>query len=287
MSAEWLFPDSRPFWDTSRPDMPYADCNWKGTTMTNTIEQPTIAEFPTEFTDAPKKGKTYVATKKPKPETGKPTIIAETEHVDLTEEKETPMPKKTAAAKTAEPKTATKKAGRKPRMTVAEVKERFESGVAEVRKLYGDAKPIEQPYNPAKPNGVLNRDPEWNEALQFIAADLGWTDNRFAYRGQILANGGKIREGAYGVPSFFNNQYHYVYNFGDVEWPDGKVPTEWKKTERKPRAAKKTPTKQADAGTAPVVMAPAPKLLHIKLANGIEFDAHDAAEVKELMALFA
>ena len=259
MSAEWLFPDSRPFWDKTRPDLPYVDCNWKGTTMPKTIEQPTIADFPTEFTDSPK-------TKK-----------ATTKKGDKT------MTKKTAVPKTAEPKTAAKKTERKPRMTVAEVKERFESGVAEVRKLYGDAKPIDAPYNPSKESGILNRDPEWNESLQFIAADLGWTDNRFVYGGTVTANGGKPKEGAYKVPSFFNGRYAYVYNVGDIEWPDGKVPTEWKKTERKARTSKKTPTKH----DAPVVMAPAPKLLHIKLPNGIEFDAHDAAEVKELMALFA
>lgn len=53
-------------------------------------------------------------------------------------------------------------------------------------------------------------------------------------------------------------------------------------------ATKRRATSKAKATAAPAIAAaPAAKLLHIKLPNGIEFDAHDAAEVKELMALFA
>ena len=53
----------------------------------------------------------------------------------------------------------------------------------------------------------------------------------------------------------------------------------------KPATKRRTTTKATAAPA--IAAAPAAKLLHIKLPNGIEFDAHDAAEVKELMALFA
>ena len=42
--AGWLFPDKRPLWDTSRPDLLYADCNWGPTTTDASVrEEPTMA----------------------------------------------------------------------------------------------------------------------------------------------------------------------------------------------------------------------------------------------------
>ena len=125
------------------------------------------------------------------------------------------------------------------KMTVAEVKASFFAGANEVRRMYRGRKPIKTPTNPCKDGGVVNRDKEWNEAVRCIANEFGWTDNRFLYHGGIVANGGKVKPGAYAVPSFFGGMYRPVWNIDDIEWPNG-IPTEWKKPERKPDAKKPT-----------------------------------------------
>lgn len=231
----WLFPDQRPFWDKTKPEMPYADCNW----APNESKEDTMKTIPAAF------GTEVKPVNEPKKETAMPK----------TTKKETKMN---------ESKPATKKT----RMTVAEVKARFESGVAEVRKLYNDAQPIDKPYNPAKDNGVLNRDPEWNEQVRYIAADLGWTDNRFLYKSYIEANGGKLKKGAYGVPSFFGKGFTPVYNIADVEWPDGKIPTEWAKAQRKPRKS----------GFKPVTL---------NIPGGGTMTVHSKAELRDYQKLVA
>ena len=161
------------------------------------------------------------------------------------EDKEMTKTTKTNAAKTTieqpgiagfpgapEPKATKAPSKKAPKRTVAEIKETWYKGAELVAKMYGNAQIIDTPKNPGNENGIVNRDPKWNEAVRYIAAEFGWTDNRFVYGGVINANGGKVKPGAYGVPSFIGGMFRPVYNVDDVEWPGGKVPTEWKKAER-------------------------------------------------------
>ena len=63
--GEWLFPDVRPFWDTSKPNVPFADCNWaptneskEDTTMTKTAAKTaktTAAKKENTMNNEPKK----------------------------------------------------------------------------------------------------------------------------------------------------------------------------------------------------------------------------------------
>lgn len=55
MTGEWLFPDARPFWDTSRPDLPFADCNWHPTNESKEDETMTKTAAKTAKTAATKK----------------------------------------------------------------------------------------------------------------------------------------------------------------------------------------------------------------------------------------
>lgn len=56
--SEWLFPNERPFWDTSHPEMPFADCNWHPTNeskedimTTTTTAETTTNEQETTMTE--------------------------------------------------------------------------------------------------------------------------------------------------------------------------------------------------------------------------------------------
>lgn len=124
--------------------------------------------------------------------------------------------------------------------------------VRRCRRAHKSADLIAEPVNfiTGRP---LNKDAKVVDDLRFIAAEYGWTDNRFATAGQIAANGGKLpKDAKYDVMFFAMGdkfRYYKVYNFADIEWPDGKMPTELKKSGKraaKPKAkTAKTDTKLA------------------------------------------
>lgn len=115
--------------------------------------------------------------------------------------------------------------------SVREVLDYYNEGVSLVRAAYDNAMPIDTPIS-AIPERNLNKSAEFLDTLRYIAADLGWTDNRFLYAGQVKANGGKPREGAYVIPAPVGAMWRPMYNIGDIVWDGGKEPTEWKIPDR-------------------------------------------------------
>lgn len=164
--------------------------------------------------------------------------------------KETAMPK--TAAKTAAAAETEKPKGQAAVLAIMDERAKF---VRKCRRAHKSADLISEPVNfiTGRP---LNKDGKQVDDLRFIAAEYGWTDNRFATAGQIDANGGKLADGAHFDTMFFamgdKYRYYKVYNFADIEWPNGEVPTEFKKsgkraktTKAKTSAKTKTDTKLA------------------------------------------
>ena len=152
----------------------------------------------------------------------------------------------TAAAETAKPK------GQDAIRILMDERAKF---VRKCRRTFKSADLISEPVNfiTGRP---LNKDAKQVDDLRFIAAEYGWTDNRFATAGQIDANGGKLADGAHFDTMFFQMgekyRYYRVYNFSDIIWPNGQMPTELKKsgkraktTKAKTSAKTKTDTKLA------------------------------------------
>lgn len=108
--------------------------------------------------------------------------------------------------------------------------------VAKMRKKHAKATLIDQPVNfvTGRP---LNKDASVVDDLRYIAAEYGWTDNRFATAGQIKANGGTIAKDAHSDVMFFSMgdrvKYYRVYNIADVTWDGGTMPTELRKSAKK------------------------------------------------------
>lgn len=159
-------------------------------------------------------------------------------------EKETAMTTKTiATAETAETKLTGQDAIR------AMMDERA-ALVSELRNKHADAALIDQPVNfvTGRP---LNKDASVVDDLRYLAAEYGWTDNRFATAGQIKANGGTIAKDAHSDVMFFSMgdklKYYRVYNIADVTWDGGSMPTELRKSAKKP--TKPTPKKQTKANS--------------------------------------
>lgn len=165
-----------------------------------------------------------------------------------TTKKETAMTTKTAARKT-----TTKK---ETAMTETETKLKGQDAIAALiaeraafvkkcRRTHAKAELIAEPVNfiTGRP---LNKDAKVIDDLRYIAAANGWTDNRFATAGQIKANGGKLAEDAKSDVMFFKMgekyRYYRIYNYADIEWPDG-IPSEFRKSAKrqtKKAAAKNT-----------------------------------------------
>lgn len=192
-------------------------------------------------------------------------------------EKETTMQNKTAARKTTAHKTATAKettmtktaTQRKPATDKTAVDKTAvpatdkPSGqdairvmmderaalVAELRVKHADAALIDQPVNfvTGRP---LNKDAAVVDDLRYIAAEYGWTDNRFATAGQIKANGGTVAKDAHSDVMFFSMgdklKYYRIYNIADVTWKDGTMPTELRKSAKRstPKPKKSAPKRK-------------------------------------------
>lgn len=118
--------------------------------------------------------------------------------------------------------------------------------VTKLRRKHAKADLIDAPVNfvTGRP---LNKDEKVVDDLRYIAAEYGWTDNRFATAGQIKANGGTIAKDANSDVMFFNMgdklKYYRVYNIADVTWAGGTMPTELRKSAKratKPAANKAT-----------------------------------------------
>ena len=152
----------------------------------------------------------------------------------------------TTAAETAKPK------GQDAIRILMDERAKF---VRKCRRTFKSADLISEPVNfiTGRP---LNKDAKQVDDLRFIAAANGWTDNRFATAGQIDANGGKLpKDAKYDVMFFaMGDKYRYykVYNYADIIWPNGQMPTELKKsgkraktTKAKTSAKTKTDTKLA------------------------------------------
>ena len=161
------------------------------------------------------------------------------------------------------------------------------------------------------------------KVLALTCLENGW-EPVFMTKNQAAQYGGTPKDDAKGIKLHGPNvaKGFLYFNAAEIDWAAGEpafngevaeaqaATYEQIKANRKARAAKRAlnkakadlraandaagikparkskKAKAAAPAPAPVVAAPE-KLLHIKLPNGIEFDARDAAEVKELMALFA
>lgn len=160
------------------------------------------------------------------------------------------------------------------------------------------------------------------KVLALTCLENGW-EPVYLTKNQAAQYGGTPKDDAKGIKLHGPNvaKGYLYFNAAEIDWAAGEpafngevaeaqaATYEQIKANRKARAAKRALNKakadlraanelagikparkgkKAKAAAAPAPVAAAPeKLLHIKLPNGIEFDARDAAEVKELMALFA
>ena len=170
--------------------------------------------------------------------------------------------------------------------SVQEVRDYYNEGVALVRAANDDAMTIDVPVS-AIPGKNLNRDADFLDTLRYIAVDLGWHDNRFLYAGQVRANGGKPREGAYAVPAPVGAMWRPMYNLDDIEWTDGKEPTEWKLPDRdfgkksKATTAKGKKSGKRSTATAPTSAVPAApaQLIRMTLPDGTVVEGRTVDEV--------
>lgn len=252
----------------------------KETTMPK-IQQPVIADFPTEFTKTTKKETTMPKTAAKTNEPKKETVV---------EKKVSPFAAKKNAA--------------------AALRDEYIEQVKAVDPLDGVTSCL-----PGKTIANLTDDPAEADLLARAAAffEMG---NEFCTEAQAKKFNGTLKEGEQGWLIFWKPKTtkagkestwsSVVYPVDAFEWANGKpVFDEQAELERKARRAKraaakaakelkaaneaagiKTPRRTAARTTAPVVAA-APAMLHFKLPNGLEFDAHSVEEAKEIMAMFA
>lgn len=151
---EWLIPGERPFWDKSRPDLPFADCNWPTTTESkeDTMAKKNIAQTTID------------------------TIIAESKEDTMTEQT-------TAAANTEKKETTVKYNYREDKARHAEIRD--------AAKL-GRVKPIEvTSCLPGKTAANFTDDPAEVTLLGKAAAKFGW-GNEFCTVSQAKKFGGEL-----------------------------------------------------------------------------------------------
>lgn len=157
--AGWLFADKRPFWDTTRPDLPYADCNWRSTTTTDASvgKEPTMA---TKNTAAKSTAKT----------------TANAKENTMSNETKTSYNDRSAA------KVADR--AKLQETILAKVKE---PSIPEVTHIL-----------PGKTAANLCDDPAEIELLRYAAAYYGWDDVAYCTAAQAKKFGGTVKDGAQG-----------------------------------------------------------------------------------------
>ena len=289
--GEWLGDTpifQRTMTDEQRKD--FENFKRKVPTMPKTIDQPTIANF--DAIDDSEKETPMLKTAK----TAAKTTANDSKETIMTENA---TPKTFAAKKSA----------------ATELRDKY---IDEIRK----ATPAEGVTSclPGKGIANLTDDHEERELLAKAAKffDMG---TAFCTESQAKKFGGTLKEDEQGWLVFWKakttkagktSQWSsVVYPVGAFEWEDGEpVFDEDAELKRKARRAARAAKKAAAAlkaaneaagikpatkrratskakTAAPAIAAAPAQMLHIKLPNGLEFDARDAAEVKELMALFA
>lgn len=254
----------------------------KGTTMTKktTIEQPKLNNFPTSF-DEPATAPAPAAAPKAKK--------AKAPKVEKTNEPKPHRPIGAGIIKFAAD-------GLKGQEWINETIRIQTAAVDACREMFEDEPAFEQATSlykrlkaeaTGKKQGALNQDQTQIDDLCIVARDLGWTNPEFVTEAQAGELGGTIKDGVYRHMMWFTIgtaiRRYYVVNVDDIEWPNGEIPTsipDKPKTEKKVTTRKGKSTRRAPKGAAPA-------LIHIKLANGIEFDARDVDEARELTALFS
>lgn len=248
--------------------------------MTKNIDQPAIANFPTEFAPKPQHKKNNV--KSVKNDSKKENIM----------KKNDAQPKNVKNAKV-----CFAAQGLTGQEWIQETLRLQNEAVDAVREVYGD-EPKFIPNNlhkrlkaeaSGRKEGMLNRDFDQLVTLGIVAHDIGWTNPEFVTEGDVNALKGTIRPGAYRHMMTFpigeKLSRYYVINVDDVDWPGGKVPTEAPAKKPKAEEPKGGNDEKRETKTAPKPAAPT--IIKVTLPNGIVLEASSAAEMRELKAIFA
>lgn len=180
----WLFPDKRPFWDKTRPDLPYSDAQPKGTEMT--ARKNTTAQTAAKTTT--KKGTTMTTKKNAQATTN-----------------ETPL--------TGKEKRAADLAALKAKYDAPA----FET-VINIHNVLKAQYEAEHMGKDSAPKPLYATDDEI-EYLCWFANEQGWTNNAFVSKSQLPAVHGTPREGAVSVKLFGPMGRPGTYfNYDDIEW---------------------------------------------------------------------
>lgn len=194
-SAEWLFPDKRPMWDTTHQEMPFADCNWATTTDASVRKEPAMATT--------KNTAVKTATKTTKTATKKETTV-----------KKEAKPKMTREERIAENDAR-----------IAAYAEQYQKPkFDELVNIFHVLNAADGRCDKVKPLFVND---QWKTLLAYMAYEQGWESNGFITRTQAYILHGEVNDDdkivAFGPNYRIQNLWHesaVAWEFGEPQYDE-------------------------------------------------------------------